>query len=279
MWNEDLAATAAKRDRLVLEYLPLVRTIAARVRESVPRSVELDDLIQAGVIGLMDAAAKYDASKQVAFSTYAKFRIKGGILDSLRQLDWASRDMRRRHKEVKAAETDLAATLQRDPTEAEMAEKMGLDLDRCRRVMSDAQEIQWVSLSQENPNTHKVPDLPDMGEQPDDICLREQLRTAVGTAMKTLPERYQKVIVHYYADELPMKEIGRRLGVNESRISQIHKSALEKLAAALHASGVASRTPVKGTAVMENLGSSLRSSRIGPAMKKESEWEKLETVA
>src|SRR6201995_4281729 len=120
----------ARRDRIVLEHLPLVKAIAVRVHENLPVHVDLDDLVHAGIIGLFDAATKFNPEKQVVFSSYAKHRIKGAILDSLRQLDWASRDMRRRHKQVEAATRDLSSTLQRAPTEAEVAAKLGMDVER-----------------------------------------------------------------------------------------------------------------------------------------------------
>ena len=116
------------RDKVVLEHLPLVKAIAVRVHENLPVHVELDDLVHAGILGLFDAATKFNPDKQVAFSSYAKHRIKGAILDSLRQLDWASRDMRRRHKQVEAATRELASALQRTPTEQEIAEKLGMDV-------------------------------------------------------------------------------------------------------------------------------------------------------
>jgi RNA polymerase sigma factor for flagellar operon FliA len=103
--------------------------------------VDLDDLVHAGILGLFDAATKYNPEKQVVFSSYAKHRIKGAILDSLRQLDWASRDMRRRHKQVEAATRDLAAALQRNATEAEVAEKLGMDVDRWRTMMLDLRNV------------------------------------------------------------------------------------------------------------------------------------------
>ncbi|HOK47564.1 MAG TPA: sigma-70 family RNA polymerase sigma factor, partial [Bryobacteraceae bacterium] len=111
-------AQNAERDRLILEHLPLVKAIAVRVHENLPVHVDLDDLVHAGILGLFDAAEKYRPEKNVAFSSYAKHRIKGAILDSLRQLDWASRDLRRRHKQVEAVTRELSAALQRNPTEA-----------------------------------------------------------------------------------------------------------------------------------------------------------------
>src|SRR5512142_948112 len=141
------AAKLARRDRVVLEHVPLVKAIAVRVHENLPVHVDLDDLVHAGILGLFDAASKFNPDKQVVFSSYAKHRIKGAILDSLRQLDWASRDMRRRHKQVEAATSDLASTLQRNPTEAEVAEKLGMDPERWRGMMIDLRNVGLISAS------------------------------------------------------------------------------------------------------------------------------------
>jgi len=233
----------AQRDRVVLEHLPLVKAIAMRVHEKLPVHVDLDDLVHAGVLGLFDAANKYNADKQVVFSSYAKHRIKGAILDSLRQLDWASRDMRRHQKEVEAATHDLSATLQRAPTEAEVAEKVGVDVERFRTMMIDLRNGGPVSASARSNENEDLPapDFPAKPEtHPDSICAHGQLRSLLGEVMKTLPERYHKVVILYYTNEMTMKEIGGVLGINESRVSQIHKSALEKMAAALQASGITS---------------------------------------
>jgi len=237
------SAKQARRDRVVLEHLPLVKAIAVRVHENLPVHVDLDDLIHAGILGLFDAANKYDPEKQVAFSSYAKHRIKGAILDSLRQLDWASRDMRRRHKQVEAATRDLSSTLQRAPTEAEIAEKLGMGVDRWRTMMLDLRNVGLISASTRSNEGDDLPapDFPSSPEtHPDSICAREQLRSVLTVAMKTLPERYQKVVVLYYTNEMTMKEIGGVLGINESRVSQIHKSALEKMQTALQAGGITS---------------------------------------
>jgi RNA polymerase sigma factor FliA len=237
------SAKLARRDRVVLEHLPLVKAIAVRVHENLPVHVDLDDLIHAGILGLFDAANKYNPEKQVVFSSYAKHRIKGAILDSLRQLDWASRDMRRRHKQVEAATRDLSSRLQRAPTEAEVAEKLGMDVDRWRTMMLDLRNVGLISASTRSNEGDDLPapDFPSNPEtQPDSICAREQLRSVLTVAMKTLPERYQKVVLLYYTNEMTMKEIGGVLGINESRVSQIHKSALEKMQTALQASGITS---------------------------------------
>jgi RNA polymerase sigma factor for flagellar operon FliA len=231
----------ARRDRIVLEHLPLVKAIAVRVHENLPVHVDLDDLVHAGVLGLFDAASKFNPDKQVAFSSYAKHRIKGAILDSLRQLDWASRDLRRRHKQVEAATRELAATLQRTPTESEIAQKLGVDVERWRQMMVDLRSVGLISASSRTAEHDDLPapDFPSKPEtQPDNMCSREQMRSVLGVAMKTLPERYQKVVFLYYTNEMTMKEIGGILGINESRVSQIHKSALEKMQVVLQANGI-----------------------------------------
>ena len=235
------AAKIARRDRIVLEHLPLVKSIEIRVHENLPVHVDLDDLVHAGVLGLFDAAGKFNPEKQVAFSSYAKHRIKGAILDSLRQLDWASRDLRRRHKQVEAATRELSATLQRTPTESEVAQKLGIEVERWRQMMVDLRSVGLISASSRTAEHDDLPapDFPSKPEtQPDNMCSREQMRSVLGVAMKTLPERYQKVVFLYYTNEMTMKEIGGILGINESRVSQIHKSALEKMQLVLQANGI-----------------------------------------
>jgi RNA polymerase sigma factor FliA len=240
----DLSRQAAKqvrRDALVLENIPLVKAIAARLHGGLPVYVDRDDLVQAGVLGLIDAANKFDAEKHVTFSNYAKHRIKGAMLDSLRKLDWASRDMRRRQKDVEATTGALAAILLRTPTESEVAEKMGINIERWRSIMLDLRNLGPVSAStraNEDDNL-PAPDFPCAPEtQPDSICAHQQLRRMLSEATKTLPVRHQKIVMLYHIDEMTMKEIGGLLGINESRVSQIHKVALEKMANVLHKNGI-----------------------------------------
>jgi len=237
------AVQRAIRDQVIVEHLPLVKAIAVRVHENLPVHVDLDDLVHAGVLGLFDAVAKYQPDKNVAFSSYAKHRIKGAILDSLRQLDWASRDLRRRHKQVEAATRELCATLHRNPTEAELADKMGVDVQRWRQMMSEMQCVGLISISARRPDQEDLPapDYPAKCDtQPDNMCAHVELRDYLLQAMKTLPERYQKVVVLYYTKDMTMREIGGILGINESRVSQIHKSALEKMQTALQTAGIQS---------------------------------------
>src|SRR5206468_123956 len=174
--------TVAKslRDRIVLDHLPLVKAIAVRVHENLPVHVDLDDLIHAGILGLFDAASKYDPEKKVIFHSYAKHRIKGAILDSLRQLDWASRDLRRRHKQVEAATRDLSAKFERPPTEAEIAEKMGVEVERWRQMVVELRTVGLISAStrgNERDNNQTAPEFPAKQEfQPDSMCAKEELR-------------------------------------------------------------------------------------------------------
>ena len=230
------------RDRIVLEHLPLVKAIAIRVHENLPVHVDLDDLINAGVLGLFDAVAKYDSAKNVAFQAYAKHRIKGAILDSLRQLDWASRDLRKRQKQVDAVSRDLACTLGRNPTDAEIAQKLGVSMERWQKI---SMELRNAGLAAAAPHTDAERERnsnfaarPE--SRPDRICEQKQLQTTLARAIGKLPERYQKVVFLYYTNEMTMKEIGEVMGVNESRISQIHKTALKRMAVALESEGIRS---------------------------------------
>ncbi len=232
-----------ERDQIILEHLPLVRAIAIRVHENLPVHVDIDDLVHAGILGLFDATDKFNPEKQVAFSSYAKHRIKGAILDSLRQLDWASRDLRRRHKQIEAATRDLAVVLQRNPTQAEVAEKLGVGPERWRRMMMELRNVGLVSASggAQDRDEPAVPDFPaEQGTHPDRMCCQEQLRVYLRLALGALPERYRQVVQLYYTNEITMREIGEMMGINESRVSQIHKSALQKMAVALQAAGIES---------------------------------------
>ena len=229
------------RDKIVLEHLSLVRAIAVRVHETLPVHIDLDDLIHAGVLGLFDAAEKFDHTQEVAFQSYAKHRIKGAILDSLRQLDWASRDLRKRHKQLEQVTRDLTALHSRPPSEAEIADKMGVGVERWRQMALELRMVGLLSASartndSEEKSAPEFPAKPDL--QPDTICERRQMGAALSQAIQALPERYQKVVVLYYTREMTMKEIGSILGINESRVSQIHKTALEKMAVALQSVGI-----------------------------------------
>jgi RNA polymerase sigma factor for flagellar operon FliA len=239
------AATTApdqsERDRLVLEHLPLVRSIAVRVYENLPVHVDLDDLVHAGIIGLFDAALKYNNEKQVSFHGYAKHRIKGAILDSLRELDWASRDLRKRHKKLEEIHREAAARNEVAPTEEEIAAKMGMDLGRWRQVAVDLRVVGLLSASSrapedENQSTPEFPATCDLN--PDVMAGRRQLSSVLRNALGTLPDRYQTVVRMYYEEGKTMREIGTSMGINESRVSQIHRVALDRMAENLQSAGI-----------------------------------------
>ncbi len=230
-----------ERDARIVEHLPLVRSIAIRVYESLPVHVDVDDLVHAGILGLIDAAERYSTEKQVTFRGYAKHRIRGAILDSLRAMDWASRDLRRRRKQLDAVTHEFASKMDRIPTEAEIAEKMGMDLARWRQVAVEMQTVGLVSAStrpSEDEN-QAAPEFPATNQlNPDVLTGQRELRAVLNAAMRELPERYQTVIGLYYLAGKTMREIGSRMGINESRVSQIHTAALGKMGVNLQAAGI-----------------------------------------
>jgi RNA polymerase sigma factor FliA len=208
-----------------------------------PVHTELDDLVHAGVMGLFDAATKYQDDKEVAFPAYAKHRIKGAILDSLRQQDWASRDLRKRHKQMEATTRELTAKLGRTPTQDELAAAMGLNAQRWQSLMVDFRNLglaatQLRATDREDQPLNDAPAKP--ADRPDELFARSEMRERLSSAIKTLPERYQQVVTLYYDRDLTMKEIGGILGVKESRVSQIHKCALERMQSVLTGNGIQS---------------------------------------
>lgn len=234
----------------MLEYLWLVRRIAREVRKSLTVHIEIDDLIAAGTLGLFDAAERFDPKRGIKFATYAKFRIRGSILDSLRELDWASRDMRRRHKQVSSAMNELLQALERRPTESEIAAKLGVDVERWRRIVIDLRnvglDLQSIGIISASTRPARYEELPapdyeaDESVQPQNIVARRQMRQALNRAMQRLPKRYQRVVQLYYDQAMTMEQIGMVLGVNESRVSQIHKAALGRMNTALRGRGITS---------------------------------------
>ena len=239
--KQQLDGETDRRDQLIVEHLPLVTAIAAHIQKSVPVHLELDDLVHAGMMGLFDAASKYRPDKKVAFPTYAKHRIRGAILDSLRQLDWASRDLRKRYKQMETITRELTAKLKRTPTDSEVANAMGLDSKRWQTLMVDFRSLGLAATQAraERDEQHKGPETPcPKGSCPNEVFARSELREKLMSAIEMLPHRYQQVVRLYYERDLTMKEIGGILGVNESRVSQIHKSALERMHAAFDRSGI-----------------------------------------
>lgn len=228
--------TESEREQLLLEQLPQVRYIARRIHERLPRHVPLEDLIHAGVLGLIDALHKFDRSKHVQFGSYAKFRIRGAILDSLREMDWSPRDLRRKARRLEEAHNKLRLELGRTPTEPELAAELGMDLRGLQLLLGEIDGLEIGSLRVASPRDGKEEDLceylpDDPEETPLLLCLRSEMKELLTRAIAELPEKERQVLSLYYFDELTMKEVGAVLGVGESRVSQIHSMAVVRLRA------------------------------------------------
>ena len=231
------ALEGPERDRLLLEHLPTVRYLARRIHERLPQHVELDDLVSAGVIGLIDAFNKFDHSKQVQFKSYAQFRIRGAILDSLRILDWSPRELRRKGRAVQDTIQVLTQNLHRTPTEPEIAKEMNIGLNDYQILLGDLKGLEIGSLNLEHTEDSGEDELAYVAGAPEDDplfrCLQGEMRQRLVDAIEELPEKERMVLTLYYYEELTMREIGLTLGVVESRVSQIHSSAVHRLRVSL----------------------------------------------
>ncbi len=227
------ALSATDREALILEHLPAVRFMARRIHDRLPHHMELDDLISAGLIGLIDAASKFDWAKQVQFKSYAQFRIRGAMLDSLRLLDWSPRELRRKGRSMAEASRLLSARLGRTPTDAEIACEMDIDLFAYQQLVTEISGLQVGSLNTERTEESGDEELDFLPapekENPLSVYLEGEAREQLGAALASLPEKERLVLTLYYLEELTMKEIGLTLGVVESRVSQIRSSALSHL--------------------------------------------------
>jgi RNA polymerase sigma factor for flagellar operon FliA len=233
------ATGATEADDLVLQELPQVYYIAARIRERLPQHVEMEDLVSAGVVGLLEATRSFDGSKNVQFKTFAKFRIRGAILDSLRETDWGSRYMRRRGREIAEVTARLEARLGRHPVESEIAEEMHLEPEHLRRLIAQLDSLQIagqkVAVANDRSESLDViesaPNLDD--PDPFEICLEGEMKAHLAEAISKLSEREQLILSLYYREELTMKEIAKVVGVALSRVSQIRQETMVKLKAHL----------------------------------------------
>src|SRR5580692_3028736 len=223
------------RNDLVMQELSQVYYIASRIRERLPQQVELDDLVNAGVIGLIEATRSFDSSKNSQFKAFAKFRIRGAILDSLRESDWGSRSLRRRGREIGEATTRLEAKLGRHPVESEIAAEMNLEPDHLQRIIAQIDSLylagQQTAVSGDGSDLLDViksaPNLDD--PDPFDLCLQGEVKAQLAEAISQLSEREQLIISLYYREELTMKEISEVVGVALSRVSQIRQATMKKL--------------------------------------------------
>ncbi|MFZ1939153.1 MAG: FliA/WhiG family RNA polymerase sigma factor [Terracidiphilus sp.] len=230
-------ALTGEQERVLLEHLPIVRFLARRIHERLPHHVDIEDLVSAGVVGLMDAFAKFDPAKKVQFRSYAQFRIRGAILDSLRTLDWSPRELRRKGRAVEEAIRVLTARMGRAPGEAEIAAEMGIDLDAYQQLLGDLKGLEIGTLHIEHNENSGEEELAYVPGRPEDDplfrCLRGELEERLTEAIANLPDRERLVMTLYYYEEMTMREIGLALGVVESRVSQVHASAVVHLRAAL----------------------------------------------
>jgi RNA polymerase sigma factor for flagellar operon FliA len=217
------------RDRLVRETLPLVARVAGAIGSRLPHSVEMSDLTQAGVLGLLDAADKFDRAKGVRFRTYAELRIRGAILDSLRSLDWVPRSLRRQRREIQRAESGLEAKLGRKPTDEELASVMELSLSELGAARERVRRAEVASFGTESFDRVVALTLDPSSPNPLELLERREMENLLALAIEKLPTRERLVLTLYYHEELTMKEVGGVLGVNESRVSQIHSKAVSKL--------------------------------------------------
>lgn len=226
-----------ERNRLLVEHLPQVQYIAWRIHDRLPAQIPVEDLYHAGVLGLMEALDRYDPAKKVQFQSYAKFRIRGAILDSLREMDWSPRSLRRQAREIEQAHLQLANSLGRVPTEVELADHLKLSLAEYQRLLGELRGLGIGSLEEETGENGEEQDQlcyrPDDGEDPYYRCLRSEMKQRLADAIQELDAQEQQVLSLYYFEELTMKEVGQVIGVGESRISQIHSAAMLKLRARL----------------------------------------------
>ena len=226
-------------DELVMQELPQVYYIAARIRDRLPRHVDLEELVSAGVIGLLEASRCFDSTKNVQFKTFAKFRIRGAILDSLREMDWGSRLIRRRGREIAEASSRLEARLGRKPTEAELASEMGTDVEQLRKTVAQLDSLQItgqrVASSEFNQGSVDLIESAPSLDDPDafELCLKSEMRTHLAQAIETLSQREQLILSLYYREELTMKEIAAVVGIALSRVSQIRVATIAKLRRAM----------------------------------------------
>jgi RNA polymerase sigma factor for flagellar operon FliA len=226
----------AERERLLMEQLPPVRYLARRIHERLPQHVPLEDLVHAGVLGLMEALHKFDPSKNVRLKSYAKYRIQGAILDSLRELDWCPRPLRKKARQLEQAHHRLCARLGRPATEAELAAELRLKLEDLRRLLTDLRGLDLESLQAESVENGQEQEilsrLADEAQQdPFELCLESEMAELLARAVADLSPRERHVLALYYYEELTMKEVGALLGVGEARVSQIHSALLARLRA------------------------------------------------
>ncbi|MGP0071611.1 MAG: FliA/WhiG family RNA polymerase sigma factor [Bryobacteraceae bacterium] len=221
-----------ERERLILKHLPQVRLIARRIHERLPESVNLDDLISTGTIGLIAAIDRFDPRHNVKLKTYAEYKIRGAILDSLRGLDWAPRQQRRRSKQIDAAIAAAEQRLHRSPTEDEIAQELKLSLEEYHEWLVDIRGVNLGSLeaSAEDDSRNLLKYISDDEEDwPSRLLERSELQRLLAEAIEKMPRTERIVISLYYHEELTLREIAKVVNLHESRISQLKSQAILRL--------------------------------------------------
>lgn len=227
----------APRDELIRKYLPLIKSVASRILWKLPPQIEINDLINSGVIGLIDAIDKFDPDREIKFETYAEFRIRGAILDELRSQDWVPRSIRQRLKWLERTYQELETRNSRPATEDEVAQAMGLSQDDLHSLLNQASGVNLISIEDlgyaKEPGSARRDFLEyfkDVSQESliDRLDLRE-VKGILAEAIDGLPKNERFVVSMYYYDELTMKEIGLVLGITESRVSQIHNQSMLRL--------------------------------------------------
>lgn len=231
------------RESIVLEHTPLIRYIVNRIAVRLPSHIDLDDLHNTGVIGLMDAIEKYDPEKNCKFKTYAEFRIKGAILDQLRSLDWVPRSVRQKGRKIERAYADMEQRLGRAANEEEVADSLGIQLDKFHELLNQVRGISLVNLEEirsrdaDGERTGGYTDIIEdvHAENPFASLKLVEMKHVVADTISSLPQKERLVVSLYYYEDLNMKEIGSILGITESRVCQIHTKAVLRLRSRLKA--------------------------------------------
>ena len=223
------------RDALIRQYSPLVRRLAHHMMAKLPPSVQVDDLIQVGLIGLSEALTRFEATQGVQFETFATQRIRGAMIDELRESDWMSRGSRKSQKEIEGALHRLEHRLGRSPSESEIASELGMSLADYQSLLSKVQGTQLVYLEDmsgsEGEDSFLDRHMVDSEADPMQLLRDQRLRQSLVEAIKTLPEREQYIMSMYYEQDMNLKEIAAVLGVTESRVCQLHSQSIARLRA------------------------------------------------
>ena len=227
-----------ERQRLLIENLPEVRYIARRIHDRLPSHVPFEDLVHAGILGLIDAVDKFKPDKNVQLKSYARFRIRGAILDSLRQMDWSPRNLRRQARRIEEAHRELAAELGRAPSEPELAVRLELSLAEFQHLLGELRGLDLGSLQAQSEDGGSEDNIAVIASRPEEdpfqVTLRSEMHACLASAIEELEEKERQVLGLYYLEELTMKEVGVILEIGESRVSQIHTAALIRLRSMLH---------------------------------------------